>query len=295
MKSHVLKKVKVRISSVMVCLLSVLGFTGVSAKTVFAEPIQPIFSVVSGMQKLTEGVFVSTGEYLKVNMGLIVSGKEAAIIDTGLAYEGYTPNEALRVKQYMEENNLKLKYIILTHRHIDHIGNLGMFEAVDAVTYDSNNTSDGQVINLGDKTFKFIRTNGHIYDEHMSVELVKENILFAGDVVVTNMPTAVGFGGNIKGLIPTLEMLRTKNYSIIVPGHGDIINPHETINMNLEYLKNVEKYVSKIIKNRGTLENALQIKLEDCTKYMQLMDPVDSQEIHRMSLETAYNEFLQGK
>lgn len=303
MKNKSFKKFKMGISFVMTCFLSAFVFAGVFPGKVSAKPIQPSFPEISGMLEISHGVFVSTGDYLKVNMGLIVSGNEAALIDTGAPdnlYDGYdvppyVPNEALRVKKYIEENNLKLKYIIITHQHIDHNCNLSRFAGSDTKIYDPTNTANGQLIALGDKTFKAIRTVGHLNDEHMSIELVKENILFAGDVVVTNMPSAVAFQGNFKGLVPTLEMLRTKNYSMIVPGHGDILNPHETIRMNLEYLKNVEKYVTRIIKEGGTLQDALKISLEDCMKETKYLDPVDSQTIHEMSIETAYNELLNEK
>jgi glyoxylase-like metal-dependent hydrolase (beta-lactamase superfamily II) len=300
MKNQSIKRFRLGISLVMSCLISVFVFAGAFPGKVSAEPIQPRFPEVSGMQKISDGVFVSTGDYVKVKMGLIVSGNVAALIDTGAPdnlYDGYdippyVPYEALRVKQYIEENNLELKYILLTHNHIDHNGNLSMFKNDDTIVYDPSNTKNGQLITLGDKTFKVVRTVGHLNDEHISIELVKENILFAGDVVVTSLPTAVAFGGNFKGLIPTLEMLRTKNYSVIVPGHGDIINPHEVLRMNLEYLKNVEKYVTRIIDNGGTLEDALKISLSDCMKETKYLDPVDSQTAHEWNLETAYYEFL---
>jgi len=292
MKKASCKKLKARVSYLTVLLLSVFIIGGATPQKVSAEPKQPSFSEVGGMQKLSDGVFVSTGEYLKVTVGLIVSGDEAAIIDTGLNYEGYTPKEALRVKQYLEENNLKLKKIFITHHHSDHDTNLAMFQTDDTVLYDANNTQDGQIIQFGDKTLKVVRTNGHFNDEHISFELIKENILFAGDVVTTCTPTAVSFGGSFKGLIPTLEMLRTKNYSIIVPGHGDIINSHEAIKMNLEYLKNVEKYVKRAINEGGTLEDALKISLDDCMKDTKYLDVEYKDYIHQMNLETAYNEFL---
>lgn len=295
MKNISLKKFKAKVSCLTVCLLAVLILGGAVPQKAIAEPIQPNFPVVSGMQNLSEGVFVSTGEYSKVSMGLIVSGDEAVIIDTGLASEGYTPNEALRVKQYIEENNLKLKFIFITHHHLDHDGNLSIFENDDTVIYDPSNTVDNQLISFGDKTFKIVRTSGHFNDEHISIEIVKEKILFAGDVVITCLPTAVAFGGSFKELVPTLEMLRTKNYSVIVPGHGDIINPHEAIRINLEYLKNVEKYVNKIIKDEGTLEDVLKISLSDCLKNMNYLDMESADMIHQWNLETAYDEFLNEK
>lgn len=292
MKNISLKKFKAKVSYLTICLLAVFILGGAVPQSAFAKPIQPNFPVVSGMQNLSEGVFVSTGEYSKVNMGLVVSGDEAVIIDTGFADEGYTPNEALRVKQYIEKNNLKLKYIFITHHHLDHDGNLAIFQNDDIVIYDPSNTQDNQLISFGNKTFKIVRTNGHFNDEHISIEIVKEKILFAGDVVVTCLPTAVAFGGNFKGLVPTLEMLRTKNYSVIVPGHGDIINPHEAIKMNLEYLKNVKKYVNRIINDGGTLEDVLKISLSDCLKNIKYLDMESADMIHQWNLETVYDEFL---
>ncbi|MDF2524202.1 MAG: hypothetical protein K0R31_1843, partial [Clostridiales bacterium] len=81
----------------------------------------------------------------------------------------------------------------------------------------------------------------------------------------------------------------------IVPGHGDIINPHEILKMNLEYLKNVKKYVTRIIDEDGTLQDALKTSLSDCMKETKYLDPVDSQTAHEWNLETAYNEFLNEK
>lgn len=292
MRSMNLKKFKARVCYLIVCLLTVCVLGVAMSQKVHAEPNQPSFPVVCGMQKLSDGVFVSTGEYVKVNMGLIVSGDEAVIIDTGLVYKGYTPSEALRVKQYIEENNLKLKYIFITHHHSDHDANLAMFQNDDTVLYDPGNTKDAQLISFGDRTFKIIRTNGHFNDEHISIELIKENIIFAGDVVTTCMPSAVAFEGNFKGLIPTLEMLRTGNYSVMVPGHGDIINSNEAIRLNLEYLKNVEKYVKRVIDDNGTLEDVLMISLEDCIDNTEHFVMEDAQVIHEWNLETAYNEFL---
>lgn len=295
MKIISLKKFKTKLCFVSAFFLTVLAFGGIVPQKVSAEPIQPSFSMIGGMQEISDGVFVSTGENIKVNMGLIVCGNEAAIIDTGLSYEGYIPNEALRVKKFIEDNNLKLKDIFITHHHVDHDGSLPMFKNNETIIYDFNSTQDGQIITLGNRTFKIIRTKGHCNDEHISIELVKENILFAGDVVTTNLPSVVAFDGNFKGLIPTLEMLRTKNYSIIVPGHGDIINPHEAIRLDLEYLKNVEKYVKRIINAGGTLDDVLKISLNDCLKNTRYLDMENTPEIHAMNLETAYNEFINNK
>ncbi len=45
------------------------------------------------------------------------STKDSAIIDAGM----YDRNECLLITQFLEENQLKLKYLLGTHAHIDHI------------------------------------------------------------------------------------------------------------------------------------------------------------------------------
>jgi glyoxylase-like metal-dependent hydrolase (beta-lactamase superfamily II) len=294
MRSVKPKVTKTLLSGMMILLLT-LSLAAAPSTTASAKVKEPVFPIVEGMQQISDDVFVSTGDYLKVNLGLVVSGNEAVVIDTGIYYPDYglLGDEALRIKEYIEKNNLTLTKILLTHRHIDHAGNLSMFGDVEVL--DPYNTTDGQLISFGDKTFRVIRTNGHINDEHISIELLEEDILFAGDVVVTNLPSAVAFDGNFKGLVPTLQMLRTKNYSIIVPGHGDIINSHEAINMQLEYLKNVEKYVGRIIDDGGTVDDVLKIKLEDCMRNLDILDPVDTQTVHEMSLVLAYTELTNEK
>ena len=51
--------------------------------------------------------------------------KEAAIIDCG----AYTEEEQHRLKKYIDANELKIRYLLNTHRHFDHIlGNQFIYE-----------------------------------------------------------------------------------------------------------------------------------------------------------------------
>lgn len=182
---------------------------------------------------IDDEIFVSTGSYQQVTLTLVTSGNEATVIDTGL-----DTREAKAVKKYIEDNNLILKNLILTHGHHDHKAQIDMFMSDSVNLYDYDNSKDGQVIEMGDKNLKIIFTPGHCSDRHMSVE-INEKILVAGDVITSalNPVKVLEFGGNRETLINTLEGLKEKNYTIIVPGHGDTCIGDSVIDDHLQALK----------------------------------------------------------
>ena len=183
---------------------------------------------------VNKDIIVSTGSYEKVNMILVVSGEEATLIDTG-----NDKKEALAIQSYIQNNHLKLKNIIITHEHADHINNLDMFleEGVKLYKY-SDLQSNDYVMTMGDKTFKIRATPGHFNDQHMSVEL-NDTILIAGDIIATNIRPGklLQFGGTRDTLVKTLEELNKNNYTLIIPGHGDICIGKDIIQEHLDSLK----------------------------------------------------------
>jgi len=99
---------------------------------------------------------------------------------------------------------LALENIIVTHFHGDHTGNYGMFKVPDENFFTPRVTTDGQIIEMGEAKLKIVKTPGHADDLHDSVELVNENILIAGDVVVTNVGSNLMYGGSYYTLIDKL-------------------------------------------------------------------------------------------
>ncbi len=250
-------------------------------------------------KQVCEGIYVITGDYptiSKVNMVLITDADKATLIDAG---NGET--EGILVKNYLENNNISLENLILTHKHSDHINNAELLtkdKRVNIYTFD--NSKDGQIIDMGKIKFKIIVTPGHCSDQHISVELVNEKILVAGDVVVTSYLPLLISGGDAKTLEDTLIKLKKNNYELIIPGHGDIVEAKEAVNINLDYLKNAKKKVSEIIKNgskdiNGTeLRELRNIKLEECistTKYLELNN---INNMHRDTITKIYFELKNG-
>ena len=168
--------------------------------------------------EIDNDIFVSVSNYLVTNMVLVVSDNEATLIDTG-----YKLPEAQAVKKYIDDNNLTLKNLILTHRHYDHDTNIDMFADNNIKFFEYNNSSDNQLIEMGDKKLRIIFTPGHASNQHLSVE-INDKVLVAGDIVLSslNITRALADDGDKDALISTLERLKKKNYSLIIPGHGDI-------------------------------------------------------------------------
>ena len=144
----------------------------------------------------------------------------------------------------------KLKYIVLTHAHADHIGALdalkkefgalvvihkedskalndsflNLSDILNTVSPDTKAdilVSDGDTLSLGDKTVKFIHTPGHTRG---SMCMLADNCLFSGDTIFFASIGRTDFPGgsfedisaSIKGKIYTLPPDTT-----IYPGHGN--------------------------------------------------------------------------
>ncbi|MDR3281367.1 MAG: MBL fold metallo-hydrolase [Synergistaceae bacterium] len=176
----------------------------------------------------------------------VVAGetKDAFVIDPG-----GPPEE---VKSFILENNLKLRKILLTHGHGDHIMGLGEIRSMasegvaigsgdsDCLTNSSKNLSsmmgapsafepadaviaDGDVMKMGNMTIRAIATPGHTkggfcfhVTEGSDALLISGDTLFARSVGRTDLP-----GGDEDELIRSIEKLASlPDATPVYPGHG---------------------------------------------------------------------------
>ncbi|MGV8152496.1 MAG: MBL fold metallo-hydrolase [Candidatus Nanoarchaeia archaeon] len=107
-------------------------------------------------------------------------------------------------------NPEQIDYIILTHTHWDHTGNLELFKSAKIIN--QNN------LNQLPETIKPIKTPGHTKD---SICFLYKDILFSGDTIFEN--GGVGrtdlAGGNEKELEESIKTLNTLKYRVLCPGH----------------------------------------------------------------------------
>lgn len=196
---------------------------------------------------LSEGIFGSN-TYILENNG------ECAVVDCG--------NSAEDIISKIRAKGLKLKYVILTHGHVDHIyyanklkealggslllheddadlymdpqGNCSALFGLDGglvLTEPDKLLKDGDVLTLGDKNLKIIHTPGHTPG---SVSILCDNTLFCGD---TLFAMSVGrtdlVGGSYKKLLDSIKnrLFVLDGKTVVYPGHG----PSTTIEHEREY------------------------------------------------------------
>lgn len=180
---------------------------------------------------------------LENNMYLIADGKDAVLIDA--------PYDSSELRDYIKENGLNIKYILLTHGHFDHIAGLtslkqnygakAFLHKDDLIISDNINeftrmlnlpeinppeydffVKDNDTITLGNLNIKVIHTPGHTQG---GVCYLIEDNLFSGD---TLFKQSVGrtdlFGGDFKKLSNSIKniIFKLDDNTKVYPGHGDM-------------------------------------------------------------------------
>ena len=157
---------------------------------------------------------------------------------------------APELEHFLTENGQKVKYILLTHCHFDHIGYLdraaklcpdakiviskeeeaalnnpqinlcNLFAGENVIKKSDVTVKDGDILPFGEKDIKVIATPGHTEG---SVCYLLDDNLFCGDTLFkesygrTDLPT-----GDVYKLISSLKKLSHLDEKIaIYPGHGE--------------------------------------------------------------------------
>jgi len=169
--------------------------------------------------------------------------REAIVIDPG--------DNIDQILAVLAKHGLKVKAIVITHAHIDHIGGAAKLKsatgapvhmnASDRELYDGldaqaawlqmktpEKTSidmearDGDTLRLGDAVFHVLHTPGHTQGS-ISLWIPEENKLIAGDTLFrdsigrTDLP-----GGDGRQILRSIhdKLLTLPDEAVVVPGHG---------------------------------------------------------------------------
>jgi hydroxyacylglutathione hydrolase len=169
--------------------------------------------------------------------------REAIVIDPG--------DQIDDVLALLKKHALKVKAIVITHAHIDHIGGAAKLKAVtgapvmmnarDQELYDhldvqaswlgmenpsrtaiDTEAREGVALTLGDAAFQILETPGHTQGS-VSIWIPSENKLVAGDTLFrdsigrTDLP-----GGDGRQILRSIknQLLPLPEDAVVVPGHG---------------------------------------------------------------------------
>lgn len=167
--------------------------------------------------------------------------RQSAVIDPG--------DEVEKIISIIKQNNLLLKYILLTHGHVDHITQLEklkqtmtaetLMHAEDQFLFENISAqaimfglpdpgdpkpdrfiTDGEIIKLGELKVKAIHTPGHSPGSvtyHVEDNLFVGDLIFSGSIGRTDLP-----GGNYEALINSVQskIFAFPEQTPIHPGHG---------------------------------------------------------------------------
>ena len=173
---------------------------------------------------------------------------EAVVVDPGMMRDG----ERDMVTRFIDEHNLSVKHILLTHLHVDHITSARWLAdktgadvcgsslddplgqelpeqvqhfrinvEVEPLTVDRN-LIDGDTIQLGDETIQVLHVPGHspgglAFYLPQSALLISGDTIFNGSVGRTDL-----WGGDMAQLINSIreKILTLPDETVIASGHG---------------------------------------------------------------------------
>lgn len=173
---------------------------------------------------------------------------ECVLIDAGCLSD----QEKNELVQYVKQHNLKLKYLLNTHLHLDHcFGNIFIEQQFGLktkahkkdekllLTIESHSRNfginyhdgipevgefieEGKTIEFGASTLKALHVPGHsegslVYYAEKDELLFSGDVLFQGSIGRTDLP-----GGNYAQLIEGIQkkLLTLKDNTVVYPGHG---------------------------------------------------------------------------
>ncbi len=179
---------------------------------------------------------------LATNCYILKSGDEVAVIDPG--------GDAERILDKIRELGGKVKYVIDTHGHIDHIGaNCEILEATGAdlliheddagmLAHPDNSLAammgvkvksvsvsrtlvEGDEVVVGEESMKVLHTPGHTPG---GICLVGNGFAFTGDTLFLDSIGRTDFpGGSVQEMRASLSRLQTvlPRETMLYPGHGE--------------------------------------------------------------------------
>ena len=228
---------------------------------------------------------------LKDNFSYIIHNNDEAIV--------IDPSESIPIDQLLEKLKLKLKYILNTHHHLDHVdGNLSLKEKYNCKIIGFEDDSkkipgidiclkNEEIFNEKNFKFKVYHTPGHTLG-HICYHFFEDKKLFTGDTLFS-LSCGRLFEGTYEDMYKSLSLIKTFDKdTLIYFGHEyTLSNSKFCINYDPDN-ENLKKKILEIRKNikagipttpsvlKDELECNIFLKAENIETFTKLRDLKDN-------------------
>lgn len=219
----------------------------------------------------------------------ILKDNEVCLIDTG-----NNKDAGKKVAKILDENNFKLKFIINTHSHADHIGgnhylqekyNIPIYSYGEENSFINNTILEPAAL-YGANPLKILKNHFLLAEKSKSelwnkeyckdIEIIqlfghsismigiltKDNVLFLGDSLASEYTIEkykIFYIYDIEEYLNTLDFISTFNCKKYILSHGEILDDvNELIDKNKHIIENIKNEILNFCKEKHTYEEILK-------------------------------------
>lgn len=99
--------------------------------------------------------------------------------------------------------------------------------------------NDGDIITIGDTSFRIFHTGSAHTDSDIMIEIVGQNALFTGDIVRNGLLGIMEADASFTGNIAAIDVILNRHFRYYIPGHGPVGGP--------EIVQNYRTYLNTLL------------------------------------------------